>query len=178
MERGKRIHMKGDIIITDPCYVIKDDLWGRFLNDVPTPPGNISTISWWHEFKEGLVADTLYGDWGCTLFKVKDIDSAIEALKNESDYEDSEAVGKFCADAGMVCVFYLNDCLTHNKEEVEELLTKNWCATVIKDFDGDIYILDMDHEYEYKGKKYEDTDRHLIFENNNGDKYISCQTSL
>ena len=43
MERGERIHMKGDIIITDPCYVVKDDLWHRFLNEVPD--GNISTIS-------------------------------------------------------------------------------------------------------------------------------------
>lgn len=176
MERGERIHMKGDIIITDPCYVIKDDLWDRFLKEVLCD--NISTIRRWREFKEGLVANTLYGDWGCTLFKVKDIDSAIEALKNETNYEDSEAVGKFCADAGMVCVFYLNDCLNHNKKEVEDLLTKNWCATVIKDFDGDIYVLDMDHEYEYKGVKYKDTARHLIFENSNGDKYISCQTSL
>ena len=176
MERGERIHMKGDIIITDPCYVVKDDLWHRFLNEVPD--GNISTISRWREFKEGLVADTLYGDWGCTLFKVEDLEAAKDALKNETNYEGAKAVGNFCADAGMVCVFYLNDCLKHNKKEVEEILTKSWCATVIKDFDGDIYILDMEHEYEYKGKKYKEPDRHLIFENSNGDKYISCQTSL
>ena len=175
-EKNQRVHMKGDIIITDPCYVIKDELWSDFLEKAFWK--DPSTSFKWLGFKEGIIADTLYGDWGCTLFKVKDIEAAKNAIKNETSYKDIENAGGFCADAGLVCVLYLDDCLNHNKEKVEDLLTKNWCAAVIKDFDGDVYIFDTKHEYEYEGEKYKDIDRHIVFDGGKDNLYISSQTSL
>lgn len=80
----------GDIIITDPCYIIRNEN-GITKND-------------WHYCEYGeymerlgiknyLTHDTIYGDWGCTVF----------------DSDTKKPLGRFCADAGLVSVFLLHD---------------------------------------------------------------------
>lgn len=46
-------HFHGDIIITDPCYIIKDEDW--VTGDYNCIPGSICR-------------STLYGDWSCTAY--------------------------------------------------------------------------------------------------------------
>lgn len=54
---------KGDIIITDPCYIIREnsDDWtkcgcGDFMENLG--------------IKNYLCRDTIYGDWSCTTFNL------------------------------------------------------------------------------------------------------------
>lgn len=184
-EKKQKVYMNGDIIITDPCYVIKDELWHIFCDKWFA--GKTPAINWLKDvlgFKECLVADTLYGDWGCTTLQVSKLHDVLDAIANGkgADIEKIDPtvkpIGSFCADAGLVCVFYLDDCLKHNRKEVEELLTKDWCATVIRDFKGYVSLADITVKYysDYYKKEMTDVERNVIGEGNIN--FIGTQTSL
>ena len=80
------VHFRGDVIITDPCYIERDDDLDRSRKD-----------ELFHPYME---RDTIYGDWACTTY----------------DENTGEILGRFCADSGMVGVFLLNDILAYNPE--------------------------------------------------------------
>lgn len=111
------MRFKGNIIITDPCYIINDendDDWelcdyGRDLDQL-----GLSTY---------ICRDTIYGDWSCTVFNM------------DTDRE----IGKFCADAGMVAVFLLDEVLQYNPK-FNYHIDKPWTTTLIKNFEGDVSI--------------------------------------
>ncbi len=46
--------------------------------------------------------------------------------------------GEFCADAGEVCVVYLDEALKYNPEFETFIKEHPWCVTVIEDFDGEV----------------------------------------
>lgn len=108
---------KGDIIITDPCYICKDDDWSML---------DYSDESLMDElgFKNYLVEPTVYGDWSCTTI----------------DRDSSKPIGRFCADAGLVGVFLLKEVLEYN-HNFDLHVERKWTATHIKDFDGEVVIL-------------------------------------
>lgn len=70
-----------------------------------------------------LVSDTGYGDWSCTTV----------------EKETSKKLGEFCADAGMVGVFLLDEVLKYNPN-FDYHINRPWTTTLIKNFDGDIEI--------------------------------------
>lgn len=115
----RTIHLKGDILITDPCYWVKDEDWG--------------VMEWDNNFKkygitESICRDTLYGDWSCTTFNI----------------DTKEVLGEFCADSGMVCVCLLDEVKAYSGDTIDEYI-KNGCATVIHNFDGDIkFVIEND----------------------------------
>ena len=76
----------GDIIITDPCYIAKDEDWTEFY-DAPFMP-------------KCMMRDTIYGDWSCTTFNLN----------------SDKPFGKFCADAGLVGVFDREEVRKYNPE--------------------------------------------------------------
>ena len=107
---------------------------------------------------------TIYGDWGCTTYKIDEepkdfVDSVLQALKDNLEDEEygedessipyeGEYIGGFCADAGLVGVFLLDEILAYNpgwKSWIEE---HSWCATIIDDFEGEVeyYIDKVDRE--------------------------------
>ena len=52
-----------------------------------------------------ITRDTIYGDWSCTVF----------------NSDTKEPIGRFCADAGLVSVFALDEVIKYNPEyEIEE----------------------------------------------------------
>ena len=122
----------GDIIITDPCYITytKDDDWGRcgYGDDM----GILGLAKY-------MVRDTIYGDWSCTTFNV----------------DTKEEMGQFCADAGLVGVFLLDEVLKYNPGfDYHE--NREWTTTWIKDFKGEVWFevredtwIDEDEEKEY-----------------------------
>ncbi len=73
--------------------------------------------------KTFIVGDTLYGDWSCTTFN--------------SDTE--EKIGEFCADAGMVGVFLLDEVLAYNPD-FDYHINRPWTTTLIKDFHGTVEL--------------------------------------
>ena len=56
-----------------------------------------------------------------------------------------EEIGHFCADAGMVAVFLLDEVLKYNPD-FNYHTNREWTTTLIKDFDGEIdyYVDDED----------------------------------
>lgn len=126
---------KGDIIITDPCYLDSANF-------------DLETSNWWEESHCGDYLDpdifttyiseyTIIGDWNWCVV-------------NEDTGKD---IGAFCADAGRVCVCLLDEVRKFNPFFEEWLETHKWCGTIIKDFDGEIdYVVDTDDNFHIVGK--------------------------
>lgn len=125
-------HFTGDIIITDPCYIIKDDDWHTACRNIDKPD---------YELLPGAIhRDTLYGDWSCTVFNTK----------------TKESLGDFCADAGLVIVTTLDEVLKYNPE-FNYHIERPWTTTLIKDFDGEIWF-----EVKHHTGEYEDFSVHVV----------------
>ena len=82
-----------------------------------------------------LSRDTIYGDWSCTTFNT----------------DTKEPIGKFCADAGMVGVFLLDEVLKYNPK-FDYHTERPWTTTLIKDFDGEVNIVEVNGEVQVIGK--------------------------
>jgi hypothetical protein len=138
----------GDIIITDPCYIIKKDS------------------------EDWRKCD--YGDWSCSTWSTprKDVETQLEELNalgrarwelmkqygedsvQAKIYDDKIAdaslnikeIGHFCADAGMVAVFLLDEVLKYNPD-FDYHINREWTTTLIKDFDGEVnYYVDSEDD--------------------------------
>lgn len=185
------IEFDGDIIITDPCYVIKhrdystSPQWSEFhlykcVCDYPDYDKISQTSKMFSEneekfdkamrdwkskhpddwdvceygynmaalgFNTFMTRDTLYGDWSCTTFNL----------------DTQEKIGSFCADAGLVSVFLLDDILKYNPN-FDYHKERDWTTTWIRDFKGTVQFIVVRTEGEYKettkyhkkGEKWED----------------------
>ncbi len=97
--------------------------------------------------KNYIRRDTLYGDWSCTTY----------------NSDTNEKIGNFCADAGMVGVFLLDEVLKYNPD-FNYHIERPWTTTLIKNFDGEIDfeivhtegVYEDDTEFHRKGEKWED----------------------
>lgn len=135
---------KGTIIITDPCYITKkdSDAWSKCEYEQ-----NMEALGITHY----ICKSTIYGDWSCTTYKIagnpyKVIDRLVEAAKAGEDYGvNCSCLGNFCADAGMVAVFDLDEVRKYNPDIDEWIASHDWCVTTISDFDGEVeYYIDQD----------------------------------
>lgn len=173
------------IIITDPCYIInehedKKPKWKDYpeLAEISprtkfsdyTPEQTIAYKEYskaynefnakyddWSKCSYGenmealgitnyICRDTIYGDWSCTTYNT----------------DTKEKLGKFCADAGLVAVFELDEVLKYNPDFSQWIKTHNWCVTVIENFTGNINfevvhqsgVYTKDDEFESNGKIY------------------------
>ena len=139
-------YINEDIIITDSCYLyhgIDEDDKRRKEN----PPCD-------------LYADTIYGDWGCTVY----------------NKDTKEKLGRFCADSGNVCVAKLKDVLKFNPNFEKWMKEHDWCVTLIKNFNGAVSIIyDIEH-YEYKGKQHKDL--YCYVEGKGNINFIARQTDI
>lgn len=116
----------GDILITDPCYVMKeDDDWTTCDCGFDMEELGINHY---------MTRDTLYGDWSCTTYNL----------------DTKEKIGNFCADAGLVSVFLLDEVLKYNPN-YDWHITKSYTTTVIKDFKGTV-----EFAVKYQDGYYED----------------------
>lgn len=149
---------KGDIIITDPCYICKDDDWHKcHYGDSMNVLG----------IKNYICRDTIYGDWSCTTY----------------NSDTNEEIGEFCADAGMVAVFLLDEVLKYNPD-FDYHITRPWTTTLIRDFDGDVDfkvvhtegIFEDDSRWHKKGDKWEDDSVQVVGTGNIN--FIGLQTGL
>ncbi len=141
------MRFKGDIIITDPCYIMRQD---HYDEDEEKSNGyeDMEELGINHY----LTRDTLYGDWSCTTY----------------NSDTKEKIGDFCADAGMVGVFLLDEVLKYNPE-FDWYNTRPWTTTLIKGFDGEIEFKIIHTEGVYE----DDTEWHK-----KGDKWIDKSLSV
>ena len=96
-----------------------------------------------------ITGSTIYGDWGCTTYKIKEnpyevVDNLVEASEKGDDYGvKCSKLGNFCADSGTVSVFLLDEVRKYNPDIDEWIASHDWCVTTIPDFDGEVnYYID------------------------------------
>lgn len=148
------IKFDGDVLITDPCYIVRADHHG--ITPLTKNDWDACRCGFRMEklgIKHYLTRDTLCGDWGCTVFNT----------------DTGEGIGKFCADAGPVSVFLLDEVLQYNPS-YDGHIKRPWSATVIQDFSGVIQfvvehetgVYDEDTEYWKRGEVWEDYGIHVV----------------
>ena len=112
------VRFDGDIIITDPCYIISndhdDDDWERCEYGDAMEELGLTNF---------LCASTIYGDWSCTTYNEK----------------NDDVLGRFCADAGLVGVFLLEEVLKYNPK-YDDIEKCPHAVTVVRDFHGEVEI--------------------------------------
>lgn len=133
------MEFNGDILITDPCYITKThDDWLICNRGSDMEKLGISHY---------MTRDTLYGDWSCTTYNL----------------DTKEKIGDFCADAGLVSVFLLDEVLAYNPD-FDWYESRPWATTLIKDFKGTVefvvkyrdgYYKD-ETKYHKKGERWEE----------------------
>lgn len=158
----RKVFFKGDIIITDPCYVLnREDLEE---DDIPTkyffsyekeeiyPDYDGNSSAQYQEEKEYY--DKMNALWKDTSLYEENIffeDTEFLNFKHHTmesstlygdwschvfDTETDTPIGEFCADSGMVCVYNMEDVLKYRPDFMDYLKDRPWIATIIKDFDG------------------------------------------
>lgn len=117
------MQMEGDIVITDPCYLMPD-----YYDDFSKRDEYVKQL---YEMldKYGLYNETLYGDWNCTTFNM----------------DTKLPIGEFCADSGMVCIVPLKAIQEYNPEFDNGYLSSH-AVTFIKNFKGQVKIEIIDLE--------------------------------
>jgi hypothetical protein len=181
------MYFKGTIVITDPCYIIKENpikypnekdfglpasISSKPFKDYSTPEELAYKAALDKYYKESrkyddwdkcdygynmeilgihnyITESTIYGDWSCTTYKItedpyKVINSFVEAQEKGEDYGiHCSELGNFCADAGLVSVFNLDEVRKYNPDIDEWIASHDWCVTTIPDFDGEVnYYVD------------------------------------
>ena len=110
---------KGDIIITDPCYI---------LNTGSTPAESLADL----EITNCLCKSTIWGDWSCTTV----------------NSETEDIIGEFCADSGQVCVCHLEDVLKYRPNFKKYIEKYPYAVTHIPNFCGTAQIIVERNEYD------------------------------
>ena len=104
----------------DAYYAVPHDDWARC-----NCGSNMSVLG----FSQYLCDSTIYGDWSCTTFNA----------------DTQQPIGQFCADAGMVGVFLLDEVLRYNPDYADHLKCPH-AVTLIRDFHGVVELCVEDDE--------------------------------
>lgn len=128
-EFGQQMIADNDtLIITDPCYIMKDEHWQHWLDMEfgSNPIGLDNYLKQYHNFGEVIAADTGYGDW---------TNEVIDTATNDT-------IGNFAADAGMVIVCTASDLTNYgyDKDELERL-EQAGCLAVVPNFSGVVKLV-------------------------------------
>ena len=119
-------------------------------------------------FTTSICTSTIYGDWGCTTFQandVKEINSTTPTL------------GKFCADAGKVCVVLLDEVLKYNPD-FDYHINRPWTTTLIKDFHGEVSVNTYYAVYKEDGELVEEKEPSAMVVGKGNINFIGTQTGF
>ena len=122
------MQFKGDILITDPCYIFNQTDWDRYC----------------HDFDHSFIRELGFTNyiWEDTIFG----DGSWRVLNSDNNMK----IGSIGADAGLMGVFLLNEvkkyCPKNNIDELARL------GAIIKDFDGNIEYNTRDAGFTITGK--------------------------
>lgn len=111
---------KGNLIITDPCYITVDDDYEKTNYGSELDKLGFTTY---------LVADTGFGDWVNGIIR-----------------DDCVLMGSFCADSGQVCVVLEEEAIKYNESKTliphaeHGVNASEHCYAIIPDFDGEVEI--------------------------------------
>lgn len=134
---------KRDIIITDPCYFVKDKDWGLNTGfDFEKMKINLP------EFSDYIWINTGFGDGSGTVFQSDkvlsqyELEEAIIKLRQEEELPNFSELGKFGVDSGTFGAFFYDEVLKYNPDFALDV--GSWCYTIIPDFRGAIYNTSLD----------------------------------
>lgn len=180
-----------NLVITDPCYLdnmmndnnLTDELknyWPKFCRNLHSDLADISRFG----FNNGFACGTIYGDWSCSIYYVDFDPRDIKTFEDfKKVYDDiilnNKCFGKFCADAGMVCVLDSEEVQKFNPYFFEWAMYHNWCVAGVHNFNGTVGVIDFVDEE----SKYKETHRILYGiadkeANPNARNFIAMQTGL
>lgn len=165
----RKMKFKGTIIITDPCYITSshDDWhkcsygdnmevfginhyitentlygdWSCTVYEIENPKKTVDDLaviaSHYNKRCEEL------GGWrNITEEQDEALCGECNSMQDALNLEPTE-IGSFCADAGLVSVFLLDEVRAYNPNIDTWIDEHSWCVTVVKDFDGDVeYYVD------------------------------------
>lgn len=162
------IEVDGDIIITDPCYIMKElDISSRpkeeeyflYENESDYPDFDAATGISERYLEDDRRFKEAYTKWCADHpedWEVCGFGDNMEALGfhkyicRNTLYGDwscttfntdtKEKIGEFCADGGLVAVFPLDDVLRYNPD-FDYYTERPWTTTWIKDFKGTVQIV-------------------------------------
>ena len=110
---------KGDLIITDPMYIIKsDEDW--------------DSCEYGQQLENLKITTYLYSING------DEIGSDVVCL------DEHKKMGSFCSDSGVVSIMLLNEVRMYNPKFDKDL--DKHCYTIIKNFEGQIELLEMEED--------------------------------
>lgn len=119
---SKPVHIDGDIIITDPGYMMMDnDGWSRC--DCGRKLDVLGFTSY-------LTHDTIYGDWSCTTYNT----------------DTGEPMGTFCTIAGTVSVMLLDEAVRYNPHYLHDIVSHPHASTIVANFCGMVQIVVKEEE--------------------------------
>ena len=101
-----------------------------------------------------IVEDTIIGDWCCGTFLAEENPKeTIDKIAEEDCEIEVTQLGNFCADAGKVAVFLLDEVREYNPDIDDWIAEHPWCVTTIEDFDGNVeYYVDENREAHIYGE--------------------------
>jgi hypothetical protein len=167
-KRMKVHHFDGDVIITDPCYIIsnivndgKPSIYDYFTynseEDYPDyDKEKKSSIKYneemgiYNKAYEEWMKDHPYWDYdnleplGFTNYLTHDT-MVGDWYCVVSNLDTKKEIGDFCADSGHVGVFLLSEILSHNKD-FNLYIKRPDTTALIKDFHGDIWFEKLDEQ--------------------------------
>lgn len=146
--------IKGNILITDPCYI--DNHTGiNFIFKRNTICGDWSCLVYKGTEEENKQRSKDFDERYFKFFKEYNFthknnnekkELVEEFNKEKEEFKEKYTYGEFCADSGEVCVCILEEALAKNDNLNKWIKEHNWCATIINDFDGDIFETIDDNE--------------------------------
>ena len=108
---------KGDIIITDPMYILKSE------ED-------------WHRCEYGENLEAL------NIFTYITSGHGDEFASDVISLDAQERLGEFCSDSCMVSVMLLNEVRQYNSDFDKDL--GKHCYTVVEEFNGEVQLIEME----------------------------------
>lgn len=146
------MYFNGDIIITDPCYILNSTDWSEFADNYDFDLSKFGIKNAICDYNGvGDISSSVY----ITANQYNIIDKVIRAEYNEESddrtkFEDIvdnlDKYGEFTADSGMVCICYLNEVMKYNPDFKSFLDKNNNNYTLIKKFTGDVDITSVKHK--------------------------------
>lgn len=147
------MEFKGEIVITDPCYISTVEDWGEGFDFIG---GKIDPK---FRFSKYLFNNTGLGDGEWSVFKVDNYDyDTKDKLKDlciqGEGIDDLSSLtgdwqGSFTSDTGLMGIFYNKEVRRYDKEALTDLPLR--CYTILRDFDGDIYFIKGEQENHFIG---------------------------
>lgn len=128
----------GTIVITDPCYIkestspmSRDTIYGDWSCMVY--PGNMKENKKYEEWDEYYT--NFFHEYNFTKKSDDEKKALSEDFRKFKEEWKKNILGEFCADSGQVAIFEWDKL---NSDEQRWVLDHPWCATIIKDFFGDV----------------------------------------